>query len=48
MIAGRQYLTTPSNPLPIELAEITLKEYSDLLSDSVKVYEFIYLSLIHI
>ena len=42
MIAGRQYLTTPSNPLPIELAEITLKEYSDLLSDSVKVYEFIY------
>ena len=42
MIAGRQYLTTPSNPLPIALAEITLKEYSDLLSDSVKVYEFIY------
>ncbi len=42
MIAGRQYLTTPSNPFPIKLAEITLKKYSDLLSDSAKVYEFIY------
>jgi len=42
MIVGHQYLTAPSNPFPIELAEITLREYSDLLSDSAKVYEFIY------
>jgi len=42
MKVGHQYLTTPSNPFPVELAEITLREYSDLLSDSAKVYEFIY------
>lgn len=42
MIVGHQYLTIPNNPIPIELIDITLREYSALLSDSAKVHEFVY------